>query len=51
MCVDHFLDQQETSQHFSLNLQCRDGDCKGAKIEETLDMELAIFRQRVQQIY
>ena len=41
MCVDHFLDQQETSQHFGLNLQCRDGDCKGAKIEETLDMELA----------
>ena len=35
------LDQQETSQHFGLNLQRRDGDCKGAEIEETLDMELA----------
>ena len=35
------LDQQETSQHFGLNLQSRDGDCKGAEIEVTLDMELA----------
>ena len=35
------LDQQETSQQFGLNLLSRDGDCKGAEIEETLDMELA----------
>ena len=35
------LDQQETSQQFGLNLLSRDSDCKGAEIEETLDMELA----------
>ena len=45
------LNQQETSQHFCLNLKSGDVDCKGAEIEETLEMELADYRQRVQQIY
>ena len=40
------LNQQETCQQFGPNLQSRDVDCKGAEIEEILDMELADFQAK-----
>ena len=39
MCVDHVLISKKPLNIFGLNLQSRGVECKGAEIEETLDME------------